>query len=28
MVKDMQYGEEVIANKEDKMPIYETVTLD
>ena len=26
MVKDMQYGEEVIANKEDKMPIYETVT--
>ena len=26
MVKDMQYGEEVIANKEDKMPIYKTVT--
>jgi len=22
----IKYGEEVIANKEDKMPIYETVT--
>ena len=26
MVKDMQYGEEVVANKDDKMPVYETVT--